>query len=181
MHVAVLAALALSMCLSACVSSRQTIPREYLDEQTAATITVVKEPLIFTRAPSKAHGQRDFLHLYAIDVNRMGDHRQYFAALQSNPGELTNPPVLQITVGGQTKTLEPIAESAREVGIAQPIAEAYTIAPAWWYYPVDKQTLATLANARDLDAQLIAHNEYIEYVLWRDGRGELSELTAVLP
>lgn len=164
-----------------CVSAPATTPREYLDEQTAATITAVKEPWIFTRVQNVGNEQRDYLHLYAIDVNRMGDHRQYIAALQSSAGDTQVPALLELTAGGQTHRLEALAQSPREIGIAQPIAESYTLTSAWWFFPIDKQTLATLAKARDLRAQMIVGNEPIAYALWRDGRDELSGLTAVLP
>jgi hypothetical protein len=167
--------------LFGCASTPATAPREYLDEQTAATITAVKEPWIFTREQNVGNEQRDFLHLYAIDVNRMGEHRQYIAALQSSAADMAVRPLLELTSGGQTQTLEAVSQSPREIGIAQPIAESYTLTSAWWFFPVDKQTLATLANAGDLRARMIVGNKPIAYVLWRDGRGELSELTAVLP
>ena len=177
---------AIPLCLSliACTSTPVTAPREYLDEQTAATITVVNEPWIFTRVPgaSEDGSQRDYLHLYAIDVNRMVDHRQYFAALQSAPaGSASTAPILELTNGLQAIKLDSTNEDPRELGIAQPIAEAYTPNAAWWYFPVDKQTLSQLANSRNLEAKLIAQQDQFSYVLWRDGRDELSELTAVLP
>jgi hypothetical protein len=171
----------LSSFLVGCASAPATAPREYLDEQTAATITAVKEPWIFTRDQNVGNEQRDFLHLYAIDVNRMGEHRQYIAALQSSAGDVAVRPVLELTAGGQTHRLEALSKSPREIGIAQPIAESYTLTSAWWFFPVDKQTLGRLANASDLRAQMIVGNEPLAYALWRDGRDELSELTAVLP
>jgi hypothetical protein len=172
----------LALALVGCAGTPTGTPREYLDEQTAATITVVQEPWIFTRAQTSANTPRDYLHLYAIDVNRMGDHRQYFAALQSAPVAGAPAPVLELKSGGQIVKLEAAKAQPRELGIAQPIAESYTLTAAWWYFPVDKQTLTTLAAAGDLEASLTnIEKGPIAYVLWRDGRDELSELTAVLP
>jgi hypothetical protein len=177
----VVSAALLSSFLLGCASVPEDAPREYLDEQTAATITAVKEPWIFTREQNVANEQRDFLHLYAIDVNRMGDHRQYIAALQSSASNPAVRRVLQLTAGGQTHRLEALAQSPREIGIAQPIAESYTLTSAWSFFPVDRQTLVALASARDLHAQMIVGDEPIAYALWRDGRDELADLTAVLP
>lgn len=176
-----LCAALLTSLFAGCVSAPATSPREYLDEQTAATITAVRQPWIFTRVQNVGSAQRDFLHLYAIDVNRMGDHRQYIAALQSSADDPALHPSLELTAGGHTHRLAASAQDPRDIGIAQPIAESYTLTSAWWFFPVDKQTLAKLANARDLSAQLILGDERISYALWRDGRDELSELTAVLP
>src|SRR5205085_7065875 len=48
-------------------------PREYLDEDTAATVTVVGEPLVFAYAiPALAANQRDYVTLAAAAVNRNG-------------------------------------------------------------------------------------------------------------
>jgi hypothetical protein len=177
----------LASLLMACTATRTVTPREYLDEQTAATITVVKDPWIFTREQDMTRDaeQRAFLHLYAIDVNRMGDHRQYFAVLQSLPSaeaaKAAAAPTIELKAGAAQTTLQPIDANPRELGIAQPVAEAYTMTAAWWYFPVDKQVLATIANTRDLHATIIINDERVPYILWRDGREELSELTAVLP
>jgi hypothetical protein len=170
--------LVLALSVTACSSTSVTTPREYLDEQTAATITVVKEPWIFTREASE---QRDYLHLYAIDVNRMGNHRQYVAVLQSTPTQGGSAPSLELTTAERVVALEATTAEPRELGIAQPIAESYTMTAAWWYFPVDKEQLASLANSTELQARLKVGDQRIPYVLWRDGRNELSELTAVLP
>src|SRR4029450_12901120 len=80
------AAVMLMLVVAGCSTSRPAGPREYLDEKTAATITVVADPWIFTREHfGAAVDANDFLNLYAIDVNRMGDHRQYLAVLQTIP------------------------------------------------------------------------------------------------
>jgi hypothetical protein len=178
---------ALIASLFGCSTERVVTPREYLDEQTAATITVVKDPWIFTRESARtADSQyRDFLHLYAIDVNRMGDHRQYIAALQSFSAEQRlqthEPPTLELRTGEWSITLRASAAQPKEIGIVQPVAEAYTLNASWWYFPVDKQTLASIANTTDLQATMLHREERVAYTLWRDGREELSELTAVLP
>src|SRR5262245_32988080 len=77
-------AIVLALVMAGCATTRPAGPREYLDEQTAATITVVSDPWIFTRERFGAKvDEQDFLNLYGIDVNRQGDHRQYIAVLQS--------------------------------------------------------------------------------------------------
>lgn len=166
-------------------ATRTVTPREYLDEQTAATITVVADPWIFTREQSNsATGERDFLNLYAIDVNRMGEHRQYLAVLQSlpdSPGANPSTPTLELHAAGHTISLQPLTEDPQKLGIAQPLAPSYTLTSKWWYFPMDKDALAAVARAQDLQVALIVDDERIPYLVWRDGSAELSELTAVLP
>lgn len=174
------------MSLVACSTERVIAPREYLDEHTAATITVVKDPWIFTRESVRAgSGQyRDFLHLYAIDVNRMGDHKQYIAALHSltgDSGSTDAPATLELETRSGTMRLQASTAQPKELGIVQPIAPSYALDATWFYFSVDKHTLATIANTAEMDAALVWNGERIDYALWRDGREELSELTAVLP
>lgn len=169
--------------LSACASQGVT-PREYLDEETAATITVVSDPWIFTGERMGALlNDRDYLNMFAIDVNRMGDHRQYLAVLQSipPPALAEGVPSLELRGSGQTVLLQHAAGTARQLGIAKPLAPSYSGTAKWWYFPVDKQLLGTVMRANDLQAALITTERRLAYVMWRDGSAEISELTAVLP
>lgn len=171
------AAIGLVTGLSACAGQRTVTPKEYLDEQTAATIRVVADPWIFTR--DRTADQRDFLNLYAIDVNRMGDHRQYIALLQWLPvdsASATESPMLELKAGERVIALRPTTEDPRKLGIAQPIAQSYS-SSKWWYFPVDKEVLSALASSQDLQATFVRGAERIPYAIWRDGRAELVELT----
>ena len=157
-------------------------PREYLDEQTAATITSVAEPWILVREGAPG-GERDFLNLYAIDVNRMGDHRQYLAVLQLFPSlkPPASPPSLELHGGGASIVLRAIDVDARSLGLAQPPAPSQMPESKWWYFPVDKSALTSLARTRDLRATFVSDDRRMPYAIWRDGSAELGELTAVLP
>lgn len=177
---------AVALLLSACQTERAVTPREYLDEQSAATITVVKDPWIFTRGAGRAGSEqhRDFLHLYAIDVNRMGDHKQYIAAMHSladESSEHSGVPTLELKSRNGSISLQATTAESKDLGIVQPIAPSYALDTSWWYFPVDKQTLATIANTREVEASIVWRGERTDFALWRDGREELSELTAVLP
>lgn len=176
--------LVLSLSLYACSTERVVAPREYLDERTAATITVVRDPWIFTRETVRTgDGEyRDFLHLYAVDVNRMGEHKQYLAALiPEQVAEVDHAPSIELKAQEWSLSLQASTVETREIGIASPVAESYALAASWWYFPIDKQKLATIANAPELDAELIWNGERTSYAMWRSGREELSEFTAVLP
>jgi hypothetical protein len=183
----VAATLVLVLVLAGCSTPRSAGPREYLDEQTAATITVVSDPWIFTREQfGAAVDANDFLNLYAINVNRMGEHRQYLAVLQSVPLEASEAPdpglpKLELRTGQYKFVLEASPEDPKAIGIAQPIAASYTLTSRWWYFPISKQTLTTVASATDLVASLRTQDRRVPYVMWRDGRAEMAELTAVLP
>lgn len=167
--------LCLTAMLAGCATP-STAPREYLDEQTAATITVVADPWIFTR--KNAPPQLDFFNLYAIDVNRMGDHKKYFVVVHYWPAEdmKAAPPQL-VLGGGQEVKLSAISQDARSLGIAQPIDKAAPASSRSWFYPVDKETLQTIARNRQLAASLVSTAAIAEYSVWRDGSSELSEFS----
>lgn len=167
--------------LAGCASTRTVTPREYLDEQTAATITVVADPWIFANERTAQGGERDFLNVYAIDVNRMGDHRQYLAVLQWWPESADAAvPILELTSQQQTVRLESVATDARELGIVQPLATSPPRTSKWWYFPVDKQTLATVAQPHEWLATLVIGDQRTSYIMWRDGRAELAEFADAL-
>lgn len=162
--------------VAGCASTPSVAPREYLDEQTAATITVVADPWIFTR--KNAPPQLDFFNLYAIDVNRMGDHRKYFAVVHYWPGpELSgaSAPGLVLNSGAQELQLTAVSETARQLGIAQPLDKSAPSSARTWFYPVEKDRLQAIAQGRQLAATLKTEKMDADYVVWRDGSSELSE------
>lgn len=61
-----------------CAGSGPAQPREYLDERTAATITVAGESLVFAlERPELGVNARDYVTLTAVDVNTSGRHAQH--------------------------------------------------------------------------------------------------------
>jgi hypothetical protein len=164
-----------------CSTTPSVMPREYLDEQTAATITVVADPWIFTR--KNAPPQLDFFNLYAIDVNRMGDHKKYFAVVHYWPSpEISGDgaPALVLNGGSQELKLQAVREDARQLGIAQAIDKSAPSSAKTWFYPVDKERLRTIAQSRELAATLVTEKVDATYVVWRDGSSELSEFATAL-
>jgi hypothetical protein len=184
-HVRILLPVAI-MLLAACATTPHSVaPREYLDEKTAATITVVADPWVLASERSEQADERDFLNLYAIDVNRQGEHRQYLAVLQWWPtadaasGKVA--PTLQLHAADSTIDLRPTPEDARTFGIAQPIAEPASFGSKWWYFPVNREILVDLAKSSDLRATLVVGDTQTGFIKWRDGSAELVELTDALP
>jgi hypothetical protein len=174
-----------TLLLAACATPHSATPREYLDEKTAATITVVADPWVLASERSAENDERDFLNLYAIDVNRMGEHRQYLAVLQWWPasdavsGNVA--PTLQLHAADGTISLSPAPADARALGIAQPVAQSTAIGSKWWYFPVNKDVLADVAKSPDLRATLVVGSAQTAFIKWRDGSAELIELTDALP
>lgn len=71
--------LAATVVLGACTGTATSVaPREYLDETTAATISIVSDTMVFAcERPELAVHARDYVTLAAVDVNRAGQHALY--------------------------------------------------------------------------------------------------------
>lgn len=166
------------MTLLGCSTVPSTMPREYLDEDTAATITVVAQPWIFTSARVRA--QPDYVHLYGVDVNRTGEHRHYLAVVQywlaPEHNLLTAPkPDLEITFDGEIATLSLLQQELRSLGIGTPLDARAPKGSRTWLYPVSVELVQRIAQAQSVSVALIAEGRRVPYQVWRDGRAELNE------
>ena len=171
-----------------------TRPREFLDEQTAATITVVAEPVIFVAAPSlaarrdAAHGEfataggRDYLELYGIDINRMGSHRQFLVVQKwLSVKDASAPALLELRTGEGAVELRSTGEDPRQLGLSGPVAKQFSKSSQWWYFPTETATLRRIAAAGNLAANLTVDEQPLAYEVFSDGRAQLGELASALP
>ncbi|HEY5809281.1 MAG TPA: hypothetical protein VIT67_15005 [Povalibacter sp.] len=172
-------------------------PRQYLDEETTATITVVAEPIAFVaikpadparwsrdrELQKKKDKNQDIVELYGLDVNRMGSHRQYIAVTKwlVPKQSVDAQPILVLKMGATSLELKEPERDARKLGMAQPLAPAFASTSQWWYFPADVATLKSIAAAPELSATLTLGDIQTPYKLARDGRPQLTALTAVLP
>jgi hypothetical protein len=170
--------------LSGCATT--VTPRQFLDNDTAATITVVASPWIFAvDDPGGAVVRRGFLHLYAFDVNRAGTHQHYFAVMQSSfdvalPDEKSSSPTLEFQASDREMVFQSTAQDPRQLGIAQPLDQPFALESRWWYFPVTKGDVATVAQLRSPRVMLATNDARFAYIEFRDGSKELSELSATL-
>jgi len=166
-------------------------PREYLDEETAATITVTPKPWTFIASNSQTgFNNREFLDLYALDINRAGEHRQYLAVMrslldstrQSNNTSSSDTPrlAMELETSERTITLNPATQTPRQLGIAKPLAQPFALDTRWWYFPASKEDLAVIAQSTNLVITFSTATQRVSYVVFRDGRAELAELSAKL-
>jgi hypothetical protein len=101
--------------------------REYLDEQTAATLTVLGRPIVFAMdRPQLAVHARDYLTLVPIDVNRSGAHQRYYygyawstidkRALAVSEGPPTR---YELVADGRRISLVPLTGEPRALGLGE--------------------------------------------------------------
>jgi len=160
--------------VTACATAPVATPREYLDDSTASTITIVANPWVLTR--TGAPPQLDLVHLYAVDVNQTGHHGCYLAVIQYWPaatathGEQAQ---LVLNIADTQKRLQPVTDRPGQLGIGAPLDMAAPASAKTWFYPLDTQTLTALAGASTLSVELVASGASANYESWRDGSAEL--------
>lgn len=167
--------------LSACTATPSVEPRQYLDEQTTATITAVSAPWIFNREGTTP--QLDFVHLYALDVNRMGEHRQYLVVVKHWPApDLASEPIpaLEVNAQGQQVRLHAVKASARELGVGQALDDTAPKAAKSWFYPIDRTDLDVIARGPEVKLGLVHSDARASYIVWRDGQPAFQELSRAL-
>jgi hypothetical protein len=178
---------ALLLLLFAAGCATSITPRQYLDEETAATITVVARPWIFAVAnPGVDMTRRGYLNLYALDVNRTGSHQHYFAVLQSSfdvalPDEKSSTPTLEVQTSDRKLVFKSISQSPRQLGIAQPLAQPIALQSRWWYFAASREEIAAVAQLQSPHVTLVANDIRFAYVEFQSAGKELTEFSATLP
>ncbi|HLJ39516.1 MAG TPA: hypothetical protein VKT54_14010 [Steroidobacteraceae bacterium] len=161
--------------------STDLAPREYLDQETAATVTVVAEPLVFAYARTElAANARDYVTLAAAAVNRGGKVDfvgiAYFWStvdprMRTDP--LPTPEPLIIQADDRRIELKLRGQSAHDAGIGVP-AHAPPGPPVTPnVYGIDLPTLRFIAAARHLTLLADSRGTLLSYRLWGDQRAAL--------
>ena len=171
--VAVLAALGAGAALA---GDKQ--PREYLDEQTAATITVVAEPLLFALPrPELAANVRDYVTLAAAAVNRNGKVSYVLIAYfwstvdpRLRPEPLPSPEPLVLQADDRRIELALRGHSAHEAGIGEAVHAPPGAAVTPNVYGTDLATLRFVTEARHLTLLADSGGTSLSYELWEDHR-----------
>ncbi|MCJ7452571.1 MAG: hypothetical protein MUO39_08865 [Steroidobacteraceae bacterium] len=179
-HLAVAAA---ALAAGACASPPSDGPRQYLDEKSAATVTVARESLVFARdRPELAVHARDYLTLVPIDVNRMGRHAVYFYGYvwstidKREAGAHDGIANFEIVADGRRIPLVPVNATPRELGLVEPPLRAPSASARLLIVRTDRETLALVADASELSAAELRDGLSESYVLWSGNPAELLAL-----
>lgn len=156
-------------------------PEEYLDEETAATITVVGEPLVFANERRDlAANARDYVTVAAAAVNRAGKISYVVIAYfwstvdpRLRPDALLSPTVLSLQADDRRLDLHLDGHSAHEAGIGRPVHEPPGSAVTPNVYHTDLPTLRFLCEARHLKVISDSEVSVLEFDLWDDRRAAL--------
>ena len=179
-----LAVAMLLLVVGACASPPSDGPRQYLDEKSAATVTVAQGSLVFARErPELAVHARDYLTLVPIDVNRMGTHVLYFygfvwSTIDKRGSTPSGEGIAQfeIVADGRRIPLVPVRATPRELGLAEPPVRAPSGSAQLLIARTDRQTLAFLAAAGVIRAAELHDGVSEPYELWSGNPGSLVAL-----
>lgn len=162
--------LVLAGCASAPIAARR-----YLDEQTAATITVGPQWLFARERPDLAVNVRDYLAVHPIDVNRSGEHRTYLVAHAWSTASAGNPPFaaaprLVLTADDRIITLAAVSTETRALGIGEQVVRPRGAAARVWYYAVEREAIQYISISGSVRAALQLDSAGATYAPWRDPR-----------
>ncbi len=156
-------------------------PREYLDPETAATVTIVGEPLIFANARTEvAANARDYVTLAAAAVDRNGKMSYVLVAyfwstvdprVRGYP--MPNPEPLVVQADDRRIELTLRGHALYDSGISVPVHPPPGPAVTPNVYSVDLGALRSIAEARQLSLITETAITSIPYALWEDHRAAL--------
>ena len=156
-------------------------PHEYLDPETAATVTVVGEPLVFANPRTEvAANARDYVTLAAAAVNRGGKVSYVLVAylwstvdprLRGEP--LPNPGLLIVQADDRRIELSLSGHSPHDAGIGVPVLPPPGPSVTPNVCSVDLGTLRSIAESRRLSLITETNIASIPYTLWDDRRAAL--------
>ena len=169
--------------LAACVAtSSSDAVQEYLDPQTAATVSVVGSPLVFARdRPEFAANVRDYATLVAAAVNRSGKRSYvlivYFWSTVDTRGER----------GVEAHDRQPVLlADDRRIALNKPLSSLHDAGIGFEHhrppgvlteplaFPIDLGTMRFLSVSRRLRLLASAAPTEEPYELWKDERASLA-------
>ena len=173
---------AVLLALGTCVAhAGSKPPQEYLDEETAATITIVGEPLVFACAqPNLAANVRDYVTLAAAAVNRNGKISYVLIAYfwstvdpRLRRDAMPSPEPLVLQADDRRIELKLRGHSAHEAGIGAPVYAPPGAPVTPNVYGTDLATLRFVSEARSLTIVADSEGAPLGYELWEDRRTAL--------
>lgn len=167
-----------------CATSPDTGVHEYLDETSAATVTVASRGLVFARErPDLAVHARDYLTVVPIDVNRAGTHVQYFYCYvwstidkRRLPAGDDTPTQFELVADGRRIPLAPVTSPPRSLGLAETPVPPPSDSAHLLIAVTTRETLAFLADAGVVRAVEFRDGVGERYEPWSDGRADMAGL-----
>ena len=165
-------------------AAAQAAPRRVLDRNTGATIVVSEQPwTLALEQPQLAANSRDYIALYAVEVDIAGKLRHLLAAffwstVPGREGFAASAPELVLRVEDRQLLLQPLGQTPRDVGISKWPLDPPGRGAQLVIYEVDTALLRQLAHAGSCQARISNDPTTpvdVWYEVWRDGRAAFDE------
>jgi hypothetical protein len=152
-------------------------PSEFFDEHTAATVTVVDQPLVFARKRSDLGANlNDFVTVSAVSVNRGGKYEYVLVTyVWTTTGVAANTGAgeLMLTADDRRISLEEKGMTLREAGVSVPVHPPAAVSSVAHVTHTDRATIAFIALARTLSVTSATPQSPEPYELFDDQRASL--------
>jgi hypothetical protein len=166
------AALLSAVVAAGCASEQPVGPREYLDERTAATITVAGESMVFAcERPELGVNARDYVTLTAVDVNTAGRHATYLLgyawstldkrAVQERASQY------ELIADDRTLALQTMPDGFRPLGVNEPPIPVPSRAAVPLAAPITRDQLQFLRDTPDAHVMRTRDSVTERFKLWR--------------
>ncbi len=157
---------------SGCASSPATGSREYLDERTAATITVGGETMVFAYdRPELGINARDYVTLTAVDVNTSGQHALHFVGYSwstlDKRGVAEGDSRYEIIANDRTLPLQPMPGGFRSIGVNEPPIPVPSRSALPLTAPITRDQLQFLLDTPDARVVRTRDGVMERFDLWR--------------
>jgi hypothetical protein len=158
-------------------------PRTVLDKRTGATVVVSNKPwLLALDQPHLAANARDYIALYAVEVNIAGKRRHHLAVffwstISGRNSLGASQPAIELRVDDRLVKLEAFAATPRDIGISQWPLNAPGRGAVLVVYEVDATLLRQLGQAQQVSLRPAGKSEPVDpwYEPWQDGRRAFAE------
>jgi hypothetical protein len=179
--------LGLAASLGACASGSAD-PDEFLDQRTAATVTAVSRPWVFSHErPELAAHSRDYITLTAVAVDHGGTIACYILSYTWSTVDRRGSADLDsaapgLTIAADDRRLQPtlVGDSIADAGIGRAVGAPPGHRWKLRVYSSDLPTLHFLSEARHVAVMTAAPDAPIVYEAWKDGRNSLRKWVARL-
>jgi hypothetical protein len=162
-------------------------PRSVLDRSTGATIVVSEAPwTLALEQPHLAANSRDYIALYAVEINIAGKHSWHLAAfiwstVPGREGFAGESPELTLRVEDRQLKLKSLGKTPRELGISKWPMDPPGRGAKLVVYDVDTALLRQLASATGCQARIDTDPTVpkdVWFDVWRDGRRAFAEFVS---
>jgi len=169
-------ALLAAILTAGCASERPAGPREYLDERTAATITVAGESMVFAcERPELGVNARDYVTLTAVDINTSGRHATHLVgyawstldkrAIKESDSRY------EVVADDRTLPLQPMPGGFRSIGVNEPPISVPSRSALPLTAPITREQLQFLRDTPGAHVVRTRDDVTEQFELWRGAGG----------